>query len=257
MIKRVLSALSNPISNRHELNALAIQLCNYHMNMNCGACINEAVMLLGNWLREQGHQNDYKTKALRGDYSLKTINLFVQVYNCDNTERQKELDTCLRINKALNINGVPYFNVIEVTERLKFSEIFKLTESYPNDINIIVNSDIYFDETILACRFMDNKECYALTRWDYSGDKAVLFYRKDSQDVWVFNGVAKVNGGNYYLGVPGCDNRLAKEIVESGYQLTNPSKSIHAIHLHESSYRTYDNTTKRVEEPYHFIFPHY
>lgn len=257
MIQKVLNALSKPIENRSVIKHLVSELCNYQMNMNCSACINEAVMLLGNWLKENGVTNDYKSKALRGEYELKKINLFVQVYEAENKERQIELATCLKINKSLNVNSVNYLNVIEIKDRLTFNQMFELTKDYPNDINIIANSDIYFNETILQTRFMSNNDCYALTRWDYSDKKAVLFYRKDSQDVWVFNGVAKVNGGNYYLGKPGCDNRLAKEIVDSGYQLSNPSKSIHAIHLHETNFRTYDNSTKRVEDPYHFILPHF
>lgn len=256
MVEKVLNALKNPILNRFTLKQLAIELCNYHMNMNCNACINEAVALLGTWLKEQGVVNEYKSKAIRGEYELKKINLFVQVYNAENLARQKELDTCLKINKELNVNGVPYLNVIEIKERLTFAQMFELTKEYPNDINIIANSDIYFNETILQTRFMDAKDCYALTRWDYGHGKAVLFYRKDSQDVWVFNGVANVNGGNYHLGKAGCDNRIAKEILDSGYSISNPSKSIHAIHLHESNYRTYKPQDK-VEEPYHFIFPHF
>lgn len=255
MVKDVLKALEKPIENRLTIKNLVLDLCNYHMNMNCGACISEAVMLLGNWLKKEGVDNNYKSRALQGEYELKRINLFVQVYKSNDDKRQLELDTCLKINKALNINGVPYFNVIEINERLTFAEMFKLF--IPNEINIIANSDIYFDETILKVRFLDNKEVYALTRWDYENGLARLFYRKDSQDVWVFNGTVNIQGGDYYLGIPGCDNKLAKEIIDSGYNLANPSKSIHAIHLHETNFRTYNEKTERVPEPYHFIFPHH
>jgi len=256
-INEVQNILTNPVANRLAMKVYVKELCNYNMNLHCGQCINESVILLSNWLKEQGVNNDYKSLALQNKYELKKINLFVQVYDCENTQRKKELDTCLKINKDLNINGVVYLNVIEIKEKLKFSELFNMTKGYPNDINIIANSDIYFNETILESRFIKSNEAWALTRWDYSKNIAKLFYRKDSQDVWVFNGVANVNGGDYYVGTPGCDNRLAFEIKNSGYDLINPSKRIHAIHLHETNYRTYDKFTKAVEEPYHFIFPHY
>lgn len=256
MIEKVNHALINPILNRQSIKSLAFTLCNYNMNLNCGACISEAVMLLGNWLKEQGVDNNYKSRALKGEFELKQINLFVQVYQCDNEERQIELDTCLAINKSLAINGVPYFNVIELTERLTFNEMFKLTEQYPNHINIIANSDIYFDETILTVRWMQPKDCYALSRWDYINGTAVLFNRKDSQDVWCFNGSVKGNIGHYHLGIPGCDNKIAWELKQSNYHVTNPSKTIHSIHLHNTQYRTYNTQTKKVPEPYHFIFPH-
>jgi len=256
MINKVKNALVNPIENRGALRSLVSELCNYNMNMNCGACISEAVMLLGNWLKLQGLQNDYSSRALKGEYELKQINLFIQVYKSGNEERQKELDACLRINKGLNINGVPYFNVIEITERLTFNQMFKLTLAYPKCINIIANSDIYFDETILECRFMKINDCYALSRWDYINGMAHLFNRKDSQDVWVFNGSIDKNIGHYNLGIPGCDNKIAWELRANNYNVLNPSKTIHAIHLHNTQYRTY-TPDQRLFEPFHFIFPHH
>ncbi len=257
MIEKVISILKNPIANRIDLKSIVLELCNYSMNMNCGACISEAVILLGNWLKLNGHDNNYKSRAYNGEFELKKINLFVQVYQSNNEARQKELDACLRINKELNVNGVPYFNIIEIKERLKFNEIFELIKQYPNDINIIANSDIYFNETILSCRFMNKNDCYALSRWDYRNGLAKLFYRKDSQDVWIFNGAVNCNGGDYHLGIPGCDNKIAYELMSNGYLVLNPSKSIHAIHLHNTEFRTYNNQTERIPEPYHFIFPHY
>lgn len=256
MINKVNSVLKNPIANRGALKSLSFELCNYSMNMNCGACISEAVMLLGNWLKQQGITNDYRSRAMQGEYELKKINLFVQVYDCGNEERQKELDYCLAENKNLNINSVPYFNVIEIKERLTFNDLFKLTENYPNDINIIANSDIYFDETILEARFLKPNECYALSRWDYVNGGAILFNRKDSQDVWIFNGSVTKDIGHYNLGVPGCDNKIAYELMTNGYSVSNPSKTIHSIHLHNTNYRTY-NPKDRLFEPFHFIFPHH
>jgi len=81
MISKVNLALKDPIKNRYELKQLVSDLCNYNMNLNCGQCINEAVMLLGNWLKLQGQDNEYKSKALKGEYSLKQINLFVHLLN--------------------------------------------------------------------------------------------------------------------------------------------------------------------------------
>lgn len=258
MISRVLKALEKPIENRYEIKSLVYELCNGHqMNMNCGACISEAVMLLSNWLRINGHDNNYKSRALHGEYELKTINLFVQVYECNDAKRQSELNECLRINKELNINGVPYFNVIEITERLTFRQMFDLTAKYSDCINIIANSDIYFDETILNARWIKSNDCWALSRWDYTDGRAILFNRKDSQDVWIFNGLVDGQFGDYFLGTPGCDNRLAWDLKTHGYNVTNPSMSIHAIHLHETNYRTYTKETTAVPRPYHFILPTY
>jgi len=256
MISKVNLVLQDPIKNWLELQILVLDLCNYHMNVNCRSCINEAVMLLSNWLKQQGQQNEYFKRAVNNEYELKQINLFVQVYKSDNEDRQRELDVCLKINKELNINGVPYFNMIEIGQRLTFKEMFELTKQYDNCINIIANSDIYFNETVLQTRFINKKECYALSRWDYSNGMAILFNRKDSQDVWIFNGAVNCNGGDYFLGVAGCDNRIAYDLRQSGYSVLNPSKRIHAIHYHNTNHRTY-KSEDRLLEPYHFIFPHY
>jgi hypothetical protein len=257
MTQKVSKALENPVVNRLEIQSLAYDLCNYSMNINCSSCIQEAVMLLSNWLKEKGIANDFFKRAAHGEYNLKSINLFVQVYKSDNEARQKELDECLRINKSLNIKGMPYFNVIEIKERLTFSEMFDLTKSYKDNINIISNSDIFFDETVLLSRFMGENDCYALSRWDYLPNKFCnLFNRKDSQDVWIFNGAVNCNGGKYNLGIPGCDNKVAFELNQSGYNVLNPSKSIHAIHFHNTQHRTY-TPAMRLVEPFHFIYPHH
>lgn len=253
-INQVVEILKNPKGNLIKLRELSKELNNNDINITCSSCVTDAVKLLGLWLKKQGVANNYFTKAMNGDYELKKINLFVQVYESGNLERQNELDICLKKNKESK-----YFsNIIEINERLTFKQMFELCKSYPDDINVISNSDIYFNETILWSRFMDERTVYALSRWDYRGDgMAVLFNRKDSQDAWIFNGTPKEKLiANYNLGVAGCDNRLAWELKQVGYNVLNPSKTIHAIHLHKSDYRTY-HAKDRLLEPYHFIHPHY
>jgi hypothetical protein len=62
-----------------------------------------------------------------------------------------------------------------------------------NDINIIANSDIYFNETLSIINQinMDNT-CISLTRWDINEDwNKIFFNRSDSQDCWIFKGKIK------------------------------------------------------------------
>lgn len=212
-------------------------------------------MLLSNWVKKNNIQlesQSYFTKAVNGEYELKPLHLIVQVYDCNDAERQKELDSCLAQNKERK----HFADITEVTERLTFKELFKLCKK--DSINVIANSDIYFDETILFARFMNEQVCYALSRWDYIGEgKAVLFDRKDSQDAWIFNGIPNVIGGEFQLGHRGCDNRIAHDIKHSGYNVLNPSKTIHAIHLHLTGLRTYTQETPAIPQPYYFINPHF
>ena len=256
IINRVQNVLSNPKGMIKDLFELCKTLCNHTVNVNCSSCVTEGVMLLTNWVKENNikiEAQKYFVKAVNGEYEFKPINLFFQSYNCGNEERQNELDACCRINHK----SKHFHKVFSLTDRLTYQQLFVLTQEYPDCINVIANSDIYFDETILYARFMGENDCYALSRWDYlESGVAVLFDRKDSQDVWIFNGAAKnIHNCNFNLGTPGCDNRIAYEIKQAGYNVLNPSKTIHAIHLHNSQLRTYDNKD-RISEPYHFIFPH-
>lgn len=258
MIETVKEILRKP-KDLHTLSILkdlALKLCNYNMNIKCSDCINEAVFLLGNWLRKQESSefvNDVIKKSMNGEYYLKPLVLYVQVYKSDNEERNKELEFCLKKNKELGY----FYEIIEVNERLTFSEMFALSKKHPDKINVFANSDIYFDETILFARWIKPNQCYALSRWDIrENGLCVLFNRKDSQDAWIFNGeVKQLNYSDFQFGKPGCDNRIAYEIKKAGYDIGNPSKSMHALHLHKTEYRTYTQSEK-IPEPYHFILPH-
>jgi hypothetical protein len=46
------------------------------------------------------------------------------------------------------------------------------------------------------------------------------------------------------MGLPGCDNRLAHLLSETGYRLSNPCRSIRTIHLHRSNVRSYGKLGK-------------
>ena len=135
--------------------------------------------------------------------------------------------------------------------------MFDITRQNPNDINIISNTDIFFDSSINEVKKISNNEAWALTRWNYLGDnRAEFFNRHDSQDVWIFRGGARKDlDGNYPMGKPGCDNRLAFELKRAGYLVRNPSLSIRCFHYHISEVRTFDWNDK-VAEPYLYLTPH-
>ncbi len=184
------------------------------------------------------------------------INLFYNYFKYENPSRQKEIDLCLNNNlKNKNLNTI----IIESQKRLTYSFYFKKINSItlPNDINIICNADIYFDNTVMLCQNMKPNDCYALSRWDVSSDgKSQLFQRSDSQDTWIFKGKIKNNlYGDICLGMPGCDNRIAHEIVKAGYNLLNPSQSIKTYHVHISNVRNYDKKHDTIPGPYKHISP--
>lgn len=188
---------------------------------------------------------------------MQKINLFINHFQCGDKERQKELDYCFNSNKESGL----FSEIINFSDRPTYSDFFKATESYPNDINILANSDIYFNDTINLVQGIEKNKAYAITRSELEGDDIVTFeekhqYNKEakskhSQDVWVFNGTVNNVIGNFNIGVPGCDNRIAYEISRR-YQLSNPSNVIQCIHKHKEESRNY-SIKRPIPPPYLWV----
>lgn len=199
------------------------------------------------------------------------INLFTSYFESENKERQAEIDLCLNKNiKNWLIDKIFITNESNKKHRKKvkvfsksrpmFTDFFNAIKEYskPKDINIIANSDIYFDNTLslLAGLYSDNL-CLALSRADKVGDRFISYHSEYSQDAWIFFGkIEKEIYGDFYLGRPGCDNRIAYEIAKAGYEVRNLCKTITIIHLHQSQIKTYiRDGMENVSDPYKFINP--
>ena len=166
-----------------------------------------------------------------------------ELYGSD--ARRAELLECWERNDAL------FDGITAPIYRPTFTELFELCK--PDALNVIANSDIYFDATLpasLAPRIVD-----AISRWDRAGDAVVPYHKRDSQDAWIVYGRPDITA-DFTMGVPGCDNRLAWILQQAGYQVINPCRSIRAIHLHESEERTYTRgTLERIPPPYLRVDP--
>lgn len=185
------------------------------------------------------------------------INIAINYYIDKFPERQLEIDECFQ----KNIKN-PYINLIIINsqERLKYSHYFNVLNKITNndDINVISNADIYFDETVQLFEKLDYDTFFALSRWDIVEDgSAVHFNRPDSQDVWAWRGKSKPIYNDFNIGVPGCDNRLAHEINKAGYKIKNPSFQIKTYHLHLTNLRNYNVKTRReaIPGPYFTVYP--
>lgn len=185
------------------------------------------------------------------------INLFVNYYLDKNPLREKEINYCLLKNLSNpELNTI----VLNSQNRLTFKFFFDRINlvSLEDDINIVANSDIYFDQTILLSEKINQDQCYALSRWDVLLDgSAKHYFRQDSQDAWIFRGKIRDNlFSDFNLGYRGCDNRLAHELNKIGYQVSNPSISIKSYHVQNSNVRNYNMTDSfLVPGPYHTIIP--
>lgn len=199
-------------------------------------------------------------------------NLFISLFRDKEPHRRAELEYCLDKNRGVfdrvfvlteHNNLLVLFdehvnNVIElpVTTRPTFKTYFKAVNhcTDQDDVNVVANSDIYFDKTLLVVDSIRYDQCYALTRYEHSTGQ--FLNRIDSQDAWVFRGQINYSGGMYcdfHLGVPGCDNRIAWELSRLGYNVSNPSLSIKSYHVH--SQPTNHTGDKVVQPPYMKIEP--
>ena len=181
-------------------------------------------------------------------------------YECDNKERQKEIDKCLLLNsenadiKTIHLLNDRVYSLQFMTHRHKIVQIVVdeknksrlgfdyairyVNESLPNEKFIITNSDIYFDQTLHQLVDYDfTSTVMALSRYD----NGVLFNRNDSQDSWLGLSPLRVDLElcNFKFGTLGCDNRIAWIIKHAGYDVINPCKTVHSHHLHSSNVRTY------------------
>ena len=212
------------------------------------------------------------------------INLYISLYNEKNSDRQNELHKCLfkniknsyidAIHILLEPNDYEIFKslagfkkvfVYKIKSRPTYAMYFNIINQVtaPNNINIISNTDIYFDSSLLELKeaainnVLNKNTCIAL-----SHNEAVK--RRDSQDAWVFLGSIdkKIDNSNIMLGIAGCDNVILHEIKKAGYKIINPSLTIKSYHMHSSNKRNYinNNTVTRYTSPpytYGFIQPSY
>jgi hypothetical protein len=197
------------------------------------------------------------------------VNLYTSFYQDKNPIRQNELLFCLNKNIEnplidniyLLVEGnvkLPKSDklIIIKSNRPTYRDFFDLvnvTVLFSNQISIIANTDIYFNETLSALDLHD-RQCIALSRWDKRKDGLRLHNERYSQDTWIFKGkIRNVRFCDFYLGIPGCDNRIAYELNRAGYRLFNPANAIQSIHYHQSDLHNYDHKTPKRPKPYLYV----
>lgn len=199
---------------------------------------------------------------------MSKIHLLVEYYTIDVPDRQAELDYCLIHNiQNKNIDFVHIFGpivgdtsdygsnvIINYNEqRFTYNDYFEYSLTIPDDdIVIISNLDIYFDNTLkLVDQYLTSEDVFALTRWDDTGEgntitngEFVPYYNAaTSQDTWIFRSRIKPMNRtecDYTLGVPACDNRIAYEFANAGYIVSNPCVDVKIYHNHKTNIRFYN-----------------
>ena len=210
--------------------------------------------------------------------------LFTNYFQSTSPERMAEYDFCINKNKVASFDRIYLFvenekdaevaynkfgvEVVNIERRPTFKDFFDFinTEEFSDSINIVANTDIFFlnmqqiDRNLH--RLIRGKSCFALTRYDYHHNRpSDLFDRPDSQDTWVFNGnenLDAVQGINFTQAVAGCDNKLAYELSQAGFEVLNPSRTIQTFHLHDVNVRTYvSENIYRISPPYKLLPPEF
>ena len=207
------------------------------------------------WHSENSNRNDEIISTLVHNINLqifKKIHVFCQ-------------HSCFQKSKLEQITDI---NLCLVDSRPTYQDIFNYSNyfytSY-NNINILANSDILFDSSVLKLQVMKKNSFFCITRhtldgqldWlTYSGEAAK--YCSDSQDVWVWRGFNRLKNCNYNLGMLGCDNKIAYDAFDSRYRVYNPSLDIKIFHNHLSEIRDGSSGSgekDRLSKPYLFIRP--
>jgi len=223
--------------------------------------------------------------------TMKRFNLITNYYCDKDVNRQNEIDFCLDANVVNSeieriivlvtaqdsrvLESVHQSNKITriiTHNRPTYNDFFRATINYANDINAVCNSDIFFDEkTIVKLKDYNwlPDICFALSRWELTErpvdamnvQGAQPIEAKEmrySQDSWIFWGMVPfVQGADFCLGMPGCDNSIAYHLKKAGYQLWNPCIDLFTFHYHLSSTRHYssDIAKNRLPPPYLKVYP--
>lgn len=191
------------------------------------------------------------------------VRLYINYYH--SAERSDEFSYCLAQNVACpyineiicfsNDVSMVYEKVITIEgDRPTFQQFFDEINKRAgdDDISIISNLDIYFNDTLGLVHNIKHNEVFCITRWDLKDGKIKLFDTPDSQDSWVFRGKVReiANTDILMLAKWGVDNRLAWELQTAGYKVLNPSKSIQTIHVHASEVRPERTEHNVIPPPY-------
>ena len=224
-------------------------------------------------------KNEYK------DINYK-INIFSQFFIHSNKERYIEIIFCLyknvhnphidkiyllneRIYTVDELGGIVSDKIIQVNinTRLTYKDVFNYVDK--NNINgffCIINSDIFFDETIKnlhLTNLSEEKYMFAQLRFEYDNKTKNTYINKSnygSQDTWIFhtntikNILNSIEHFNFMLGKPGCDNKILFILHNLGFKIINYPDLIKTYHYHTSQIRNYTKKDS-VPGPYIVVIP--
>jgi hypothetical protein len=208
---------------------------------------------------------------------MTVIRLFTTIYPESNPKRRAEYQACMCNNVACDpIAQICVFSESgndllppsakitcrSVSRRPTYNDYFDwITKlAADDDISIIANTDIYFDQQLHLFNHWQpsHDQVLALSRWEFHGGVPKLYHRGDSQDSWFIRGKPRGVLGDFPVGVARCDNRIAAEFERAGYRVENPAYSLRSYHLHDAAPRHYLEPEHNlyIAPPYKYVEPH-
>ena len=225
---------------------------------------------------------------LKNEYGNKKykINIFFQFFIHPNEERYNEILFCLdknvqntyidkiyllneRIYTSEELGGIISDKIIQVNinKRLAYKDVFNYIDN--NNVNgffCIINSDIFFDETLEQLHLTnlaEEKYMFAQLRLEYNNttkQSIVVNQVSCSQDAWIFHTnftkdiVNNINDFNFFLGIPGCDNKILFLLKILDFKIINHPDFIKTHHYHTTQIRNYTEKD-RLSRSYVFVKP--
>jgi hypothetical protein len=137
--------------------------------------------------------------------------------------------------------------VIEMGKQPKYTDFFRyIIDNLKDKICMITNADIYLlecEETLIN-RLKEEKEVYALTRYEYDMSSPLIDYYCGSHDCYIFNSKFIneniVNSHSEFVqNHEGIESHVIKNFCDLGFAALNPCKQIKIVHLHKTQLRNY------------------
>ncbi|MBS0205274.1 MAG: class I SAM-dependent methyltransferase [Planctomycetes bacterium] len=210
-----------------------------------------------------------------GDVPITT--LYVNHWTPPTGERRREIDECLKRNvdcpsidrivllaqstteHRADVAPSPKLVWVDLPsglERARYSDFFLAVNSCtttPWDLNIVANSDVFFDESLDVLKSCDLfGTCVALSRWELKNGQVDSLAGDYSQDCWIFQGPVRplAERVDFPLGTYGCDWRIAWILRHNDYTLINVPHDVRQFHIHDSPYRNNGTMTPGQNSPH-------
>ena len=192
----------------------------------------------------------------------KMIHYVTQHFQPSDPSKRAQIEDCLTRNQRLGIfdqvtllmdsetmsSDPDSSRRVRLGRRANFSDFLEIVSAPENAEDHIVfsNSDILMSEDILQVteRLSSHSSVIALTRRELSGELPPILPGR-SQDTWIMKGHAISSllrdTVGISLGIAGCENIFAAQLIANGYNLWNPCLDVVTTHNDPSPNFNYED----------------